>query len=117
MLKIQCLTIDAEDPLRLAQFWFDLLGGKPLVVEDEGEVWFEAMPGLDILFLPTTDERKVKNRLHLDLRPENQQAEVQRALALGARHVDIGQEGSESWVVLADPEGNEFCILKALPQG
>ena len=66
--------------------------------------------------LRATDERKVKNRLHLDLRPENQQAEVQRALALGARHVDIGQEGSESWVVLADPEGNEFCILKALPQ-
>ena len=113
MLKIQCLTIDAEDPLRLSQFWFDLLGGKSPVVEDDGEVWFEVMPGLDLLFLPTTDERKVKNRLHLDLRPENQLEEVQRALSLGASHVNIGQEGTESWVVLADPEGNEFCILQA----
>jgi hypothetical protein len=48
--------------------------------------------------------------MHVDFTPDDQQAEVERLLAMGARHVDIGQ-GDESWVVLADPEGNEFCIL------
>jgi predicted enzyme related to lactoylglutathione lyase len=52
----------------------------------------------------------VKNRIHLDFRPDDQQAEVERVIAMGAEHVDIGQ-GEPSWVVLADPEGNEFCIL------
>jgi hypothetical protein len=55
----------------------------------------------------------VKNRIHFDFRPDDQQAEVERVIALGARHADIGQTGDESWVVLADPEGNEFCILAA----
>ncbi len=59
------------------------------------------------------DAKAVKNRLHIDLRPDDQAAEVERALSLGARHVDIGQ-GEQTWVVLADPEGNEFCILRAL---
>ena len=56
------------------------------------------------------DEKVVKNRIHLDFRPDDQQAEVERVIAMGAKHVDIGQ-GEPSWVVLADPEGNEFCIL------
>ena len=54
--------------------------------------------------------KSVKNRIHLDFTPDDQDAEVSRLLALGARHVDIGQ-GEQSWVVLADPEGNEFCVL------
>ena len=58
------------------------------------------------------EDKVVKNRIHFDFRPDDQQAEVDRVVALGARHVDIGQ-GDESWVVLADPEGNEFCILAA----
>ena len=59
------------------------------------------------------EEKVVKNRLHLDFRPDDQDAEVARLLALGARRVDVGQTGDESWVVLADPEGNEFCILSS----
>ena len=65
------------------------------------------------IFIAVPDEKVVKNRIHLDFRPDDQQAEVDRVLGLGARRVDIGQRGDESWVVLADPEGNEFCILAA----
>jgi hypothetical protein len=69
--------------------------------------------------LKVDDPRSVKNRLHLDFRPDDQAAEVSRLLALGAQRVDIGQ-GEPTWVVLADPEGNEFCVLGELtshPQG
>jgi hypothetical protein len=59
-----------------------------------------------------TDERIVKNRLHFDLRPSDQSAEVERLTTLGATRVDIGQGALSTWVVLADPEGNEFCVLK-----
>ena len=59
------------------------------------------------------EEKVVKNRLHLDFRPDDQDAEVARLLALGARRVDVGQTGAEPWVVLAAPEGNEFCILSS----
>ncbi|MGV0803594.1 VOC family protein, partial [Mycolicibacterium elephantis] len=68
--------------------------------------------GPNWLFLATPDDKVVKNRIHFDFRPDDQQAEVQRVIAMGARRVDIGQ-GDSSWVVLADPEGNEFCILAA----
>ena len=66
------------------------------------------MPGLD--FVRLDERKKGKSRLHLDFRPDDQDAEVARLVAHGARRVDIGQ-GDRSWVVLADPEGNEFCIL------
>jgi hypothetical protein len=115
MLRIECLTIDAADPAALAGFWAALLGGTTHT-EADGEVWIELTDGgPDILFLPGTDERVGKNRLHVDLRPDDRDAEVARALSLGARAVDIGQTGEESWVVLADPEGNAFCILRAHP--
>ena len=65
----------------------------------------------DILFVKVPDEKVTKNRVHLDLRPVDQRAEVDRLVALGARHVDIGQGDDVSWVVLGDPEGNEFCVL------
>lgn len=117
MLTIECLTVDCADPTALARFWADLLGWQ-VNTDDEGDVWISASEAgpADILFLPTIDPRTVKNRLHLDLRPDDQDAEVARALALGASRVDIGQSGEESWVVLADPEGNEFCILRARAQ-
>jgi hypothetical protein len=57
-----------------------------------------------------------KNRLHLDLRPDDQEAEVERLVNMGARHVDVGQGEAAGWVVLADPEGNEFCVLRAREQ-
>ena len=61
------------------------------------------------------DTKTVKNRLHLDLTPgpDGRDADIERILALGARRVDIGQTGAESWTVLADPEGNEFCVIRA----
>ena len=60
------------------------------------------------------EQKSVKNRLHIDLRPDDQAAEVARIEALGATRVAVGQGGDVSWVVLADPEGNEFCVLRAL---
>src|SRR4029077_9799697 len=68
----------------------------------------DRMPGL--LFVPVAEPKTTKNRLHLDFRPEDRDAEVERLLALGATRADVGQ-GEQSWVVLADPEGNEFCVL------
>jgi len=66
------------------------------------------------LFLRVPEAKELKNRLHLDLRPDDQAAELARFEALGARRVDVGQRVDSSWVVLADLEGNEFCILQAL---
>ena len=68
------------------------------------------MPG--ILFERVPERKSVKNRLHLDFRPIDQDAEVARLLGLGARHADVGQ-GEQTWVVLSDPEGNEFCVLSS----
>ena len=68
--------------------------------------------GPDWLFVAVPDGKVVKNRIHFDFTPDDQQAEVERLIGLGARKVDIGQ-GEQTWVVLADPEGNEFCILAA----
>jgi hypothetical protein len=120
MLRIQCLTVDAQDPSAIATFWESALGWRR--TEDDGnEVVLEppigdpvggAVP--DLLFLRVSDERLSKNRLHLDLRPEDQAVEVARLEALGARRIDIGQGPDVTWVVMADPEGNEFCVLRAL---
>ena len=75
---------------------------------------FEIRPATDeipgLIFGSVPEQKTIKNRLHLDFRPDDQDAEVDRLLALGARRVDIGQ-GVQPWVVLADPEGNEFCVL------
>ncbi|MHA6761622.1 VOC family protein [Streptacidiphilus sp. PAMC 29251] len=105
------VVIDAVDPVALGQWWAAALDW--VVVDsaaDEIEIRPEPdrLPGL--LFGRDDGRKTVKNRLHLDLRPDDQDAEVARLLAHGARHVDIGQ-ADEPWVVLADPEGNEFCVL------
>ncbi len=79
--------------------------------DDDGVVWLEPGGGKpDILFLEVPEPKTVKNRLHLDLRRDDQAQEVARLEALGAWRIDIGQ-GDVSWVVMADPEGNEFCVL------
>ena len=121
-IRIQCLTIDSHDPKKLAEFWAEVLGWR-LTYEDEEEVVIEPLEGSpeadvcpDLLFIKVDDQKTVKNRLHLDLRPTDQESEIQRVTSLGARNVDIGQEGDETWTVLADPEGNEFCILRALTE-
>ena len=116
-LRFQCTVVDCNDAKRVGQFYAELLG-KPLESDEDGtEHWIDFGPeGRDLLFVTVPEPKAVKNRVHLDFRPDDQAAEVERALTLGARHVDIGQ-GSQTWVVLADPEGNEFCILRALRPG
>ncbi|MFI0797252.1 VOC family protein [Micromonospora rubida] len=108
----ESLTVDARDPARLASWWAEVLGYQ-LVNNHPDEVEIrqsaDQLPG--IVFLPVSDDRQVKNRLHLDLRPADQEAEVERLVDMGARHVDVGQ-GDVDWTVLADPEGNEFCVLR-----
>ncbi len=110
-LQWEQVVIDAADPPRLGRWWADALGWA--VVNDSAEEYEirsepDRLPGL--IFVPVSDARAGKNRLHLDLRPTDQQAEVDRLLALGARRADVGQ-GDATWVVLRDPEGNEFCVL------
>jgi predicted enzyme related to lactoylglutathione lyase len=113
-LRFQNVTIDCNDALRLGTFWAELLG-VPLSSDDGGtEHWVEPVGGgADIVFVTVPERKTVKDRIHIDLRPDDQDAEVARAVALGATHVDIGQGSDQTWVVLADPEGNEFCILRA----
>jgi predicted enzyme related to lactoylglutathione lyase len=107
------LVIDADDPGRLARWWAEALGYR-ITYEKPDEVEIrrtpDELPGLT--FVPVVAAKSTKNRLHIDLRPDDQEAEVERLVNMGARHVDVGQR-SAGWVVLADPEGNEFCILAA----
>ena len=109
------VVVDAEDPARLARWWAEALG-YVIVNEAPDEVEIrrvpDQMPGL--LFTPVADVKRGKNRLHIELAPragDDQEAEVSRLLRLGATRADVGQQGDESWVVLADPEGNEFCVV------
>lgn len=110
-LEWEQVTVDAGDPGSLGHWRAKALGW---TVVDEGAEVVEIRPAPDrtpgILFLLSNDVKKAKNRLHLDFRPNNQTAEVDRLLGLGASRIDIDQ-GSVSWVVLADLEGNEFCVL------
>ncbi|OBB56390.1 VOC family protein [Mycolicibacterium monacense] len=112
-LRFTDLCVDAADIHALGGWWAEVLGYAQQVTDD-GDVILRPPSGAgpNILFLAVPDDKVVKNRLHVDLTPDDQQAEVDRLLALGARRVDIGQ-GEQSWVVLADPEGNEFCVLAA----
>ncbi|MEE1833304.1 VOC family protein [Streptomyces sp. SP17KL33] len=111
-LEWEQLLVDAADPAALGRWWAEALGW---VVVDESPDEYEIRPAPDrlpgLLFGRSPDAKDGKNRLHLDFRPVDQEAEVTRLLALGARHADIGQTGDEPWVVLQDPEGNEFCVL------
>jgi predicted enzyme related to lactoylglutathione lyase len=115
------LNIDSRDPRRIAEFWEAVLGWRR-THDDPDEVVLEPPAGTpedgvvpDILFARVPEAKTVKNRLHLDLRPDDQAAEVERVEKLGARRVSVGQGEDVSWVVLADPDGNEFCVLRQLP--
>ncbi|WP_052865268.1 VOC family protein [Streptomyces niger] len=110
-LQWEQVIVHSADPVALGQWWAKALGW--VVVhssDDEFEIRPEPdrVPGLE--FVRLEESKKAKSRLHLDFRPDDQDAEVARFEAHGAKRVDIGQ-GEQSWVVLADPEGNEFCIL------
>ena len=119
-IRVQTLAVDANDPATQARWWAEALGWR-ITFEEPDEVVLEPPPGspedgvaADILFLRVPEGKSVKNRLHLDLRPDDQAAELARLEALGARRVDVGQPNDVTWVVLADPEGNEFCVLRSL---
>jgi hypothetical protein len=113
------VAIDAVTPRPVAEFWCAVLGWVVLE-EDEDIISIGAAdggwPGIDVCRVP--EEKSVKNRLHLDLRADGvgRDEELQRLLDLGARRVDVGQAPEVSWVVLADPAGNEFCLLSRTVQ-
>lgn len=120
-LRLQCITVDCENPRFIAEFWAAALDWEITEADDEGVV-IELLDGSpedgripDILFYRNPDKKVVKNRLHFDLRPKDQAAEVARLEALGAKRIEIGQsnEPEATWIVMADPEGNEFCVLRA----
>ncbi|MCM6778377.1 VOC family protein [Nocardia sp. CDC159] len=118
--RITELVIDCADPQRMADFWCEVLGYVELGWE--GDTHLEiGPPGIGfggpqptLIFGRSTDPRSGKLPLHFDVNPtdRDQDAELERLLAAGARKVDIGQTGHVSWHVLADPEGNEFCLLR-----
>ena len=121
--RLTNVGFDAADPRRLAGFWSDALGW-PVTLDEADEVTVEAGTDLTVgwgdggtpclTFVPVADAKAGKNRVHLDLASasdRDQQESVERLLALGARRIDIGQ-GEVNWVVLADPEGNELCVLE-----
>ena len=111
------IVIDCRDPERVARFWGDVLDW-PLTEGEDGYFWLsstgeELAPEPLLVFVPVPEAKTIKNRVHIDVNPSgcDQVEELARLLALGARPVDIGQ-GEVPWIVLADPEGNEFCLLR-----
>jgi hypothetical protein len=117
--RISCVCIDAVQPRPVADFWAAVLGWE--VVEDSDDGISLASPARDLPtldILPVPEANQVKNRLHLDLRADRTsfEAEVDRLESLGARRVDVGQGPDVTWVVFADPEGNEFCLLRSTVQ-
>ena len=107
------VIVDSIAPVDLGHWWCAALGW--VIVNDDPDE-FEIRPHIDrtpgLLFALVPEPKTIKNRLHIDLRPDDRDAEVERLVGLGASRVDVGQR-NESWVVLADPEGNEFCVLSS----
>jgi hypothetical protein len=119
-IRWQSVCLDSTDPAPLAQFWSQALDW-PITYSDDEEIVLQPPPGSpeegrapDLLVLRVPEEKSVKNRLHIDLRPDVQDEEVRRLEALGATRISVGQGPEVTWVVLADPDGNEFCVLRAL---
>jgi hypothetical protein len=117
-IRLWSAVIDCEDPHTLGHWWADILGWT-IFYESDDEVVVVVPDGRNpgLVFGKVPEAKSVKNRIHLDFVPDDQEAEVKRLERLGARRVDVGQTGDETWVVLADPEGNEFCILSAREGG
>ena len=122
MLRIGNVTFDCEQPARAAEFWAAALGYK---IGEGGNEFFAEVSHPDgtlpnLLFIKVPEPRAVKNRVHLDLRPADRtrEQETERILALGASQVaDHRRSDGSGWITLADPEGNEFCILTRNPAG
>jgi catechol 2,3-dioxygenase-like lactoylglutathione lyase family enzyme len=108
------IVIDCNDPRRVSAFWAEVLGWRP---QARGDFYWMSesggpFPGPLLVFVPVPEPKTVKDRIHIDVAPSgcNRDDEVARLEGLGATRVDIGQ-GDPGWVVLADPEGHEFCVL------
>jgi catechol 2,3-dioxygenase-like lactoylglutathione lyase family enzyme len=118
--RITELVLDCRNPEVLADFWCRVLGFVVLQTDADGSVEIGAVgtdpddPGLTLVLSPGAEPKQTKLRLHFDVNAVDcgQDAELQRLFDLGARTADVGQIGDESWHVLADPEGNEFCLLR-----
>ncbi len=112
--RIAAIAVDAVQPRVVADFWCSVLGWQ-VVEEDDGVISIApadgSWPTIDVA--PVPENKTVKNRLHLDLRADGIPTgdEIERLLDLGARRADVGQGADATWVVLSDPEGNEFCLL------
>lgn len=117
--RIAAIAIDAIRPRVVAEFWCAVLDWQ-IVDEDSDGISIaprdKAWPSIDVFAVP--EGKSVKNRLHFDLRADGLSTaeELERLLALGARRTDVGQGEGVSWVVLCDPEGNEFCLLSRTVQ-
>lgn len=128
-LRWYSIVVDCRDVAFLSRWWAEALGWQT-VYEAEDEVvlvpahaseemlrstsWEQVPPGL--VFVPVPEAKSVKNRLHIDLAPhtsDDREAEIARLLDMGATRVDVGQSADVTWDVLADPEGNEFCVLSS----
>ena len=111
--RLDALVVDARDPAALAVFWAGVLGWE--VAGDGAELLPTDDTGFGLRFVRSGKPKVAQNRMHPELTSaslEDQRATVERALALGGRHVDVGQRGDEGHVVLGDPEGNEFCVIE-----
>ena len=129
-LRWYTTVIDSTDPVELAEWWATALGWKKVYEADDEVVlvpdyatedlvkstpWERVPPGLVFVKVPE-GKGAAKNRLHLDLAPhtsDDRDAEIARLMEMGATEVDVGQGPDVTWTVLADPQGNEFCVLSA----
>ncbi|MGW1069663.1 VOC family protein [Streptomyces aureus] len=109
--QINALIVDADDPERLAAFWSELLG-RPIVGRMGPYVWLRRENGLGLGFQRTDESRTGKNRMHFDITAPDPAAEQQRVESLGGRRLEQYADGG--FLVMADPEGNEFCVI---PEG
>lgn len=113
LVTVATVTVECIDAVAAARFWRDFLGYEIRANHTRSvHLYDPSGHGPDLLLAWTDEAKAAKNRIHLDLRPADQDAAVARAVTLGATLADIGQTGDESWVVLHDPVGNEFCILQ-----
>ncbi|MFJ3956723.1 VOC family protein [Arthrobacter sp. NPDC090010] len=133
--RLEWVTLDSADPRSLAEFWCDVLGY--VIYQDKNGLTVEIGPDPEspdeqrlaelrrgpavpsMVFVLSQDPKGHKNRLHFEITPIDRRhdEELERILALGAVRTDIGQEENQSWTVLADPEGNEFCLARSLAPG